>query len=59
MKAALIWPGENGGVGASGRLDEFEGRGVDPLDPVPGPALGPNCTGVLCEDISADFGVSV
>ena len=55
MKAALIWLGENGGVGASGRLDEFGGRGVDPLDPV----LGPNCTGVLCEDISADFGVSV
>lgn len=53
IKAVLIWPGENGGVGASGRLDETSGRGVDPLDPVPGPP----CTGVLCWE-SADLGVS-
>ena len=59
MNAALIWPGENGGVGASGRLDECGGRGVDPLDPVPGPALRTICTGVLCEEASADLGVSV
>ena len=37
MKAALICWGENGGVGASGRLDEPGGRGVDPLDPGPCP----------------------
>ena len=37
INAALIWPGEKGGVGASGRLEERGGRGVDPLDPVPGP----------------------
>ena len=34
MKAALIWLGEKGGVGASGRLDGTGGRGVDPLEPV-------------------------
>lgn len=44
-------PGENGGVGASGRLEESGGRGVEPLDPVPGP-------GVVCMDNSADCGVS-
>jgi hypothetical protein len=55
MKAAEIWLGEKGGVGASGLLDEPGGRGVDPLDDVP----GPNCTGVLCDDTSVDLGVSV
>jgi len=44
IKAAFIWPGENGGVGASGRLEEIGGRGVEPLEPVPGPPW----TGVLC-----------
>ncbi len=43
IKAALSWPGENGGVGASIRLEETGGRGVDPLDPVPGPVCGPVC----------------
>ena len=37
MKEVLICPGENGGVGASGRFDEVGGRGVDPLDPRPVP----------------------
>jgi len=43
-------PGENGGVGASERCDEFNGRGVDPrerVDIVP-PVLG--CCGVLVSD---------
>jgi len=50
----LIRPGENGGVGASGRLEEPGGRGVEPLDPVP-PVPRP---GVVCMDNSADFGAS-
>lgn len=54
MKAALIWFGENGGVGALSLLDDPGGRGVDPLDEVP---CATN-TGVECEDISADLGVS-
>ena len=55
IKAAWIWLGEKGGVGASGLLDEPGGLGVDPRDNVP----GPNCTGVLCDDASVDLGVSV
>lgn len=53
----FVWvsrPGENGGVGASGRVEETSGRGVEPLDPVPA-VLGP---GVVCMDNSADFGVT-
>lgn len=50
----MIRPGENGGVGASGRLEEASGRGVEPLEPVP-PVLGP---GVVCMDRSADLGAS-
>jgi len=56
INASLIWPGENEDVGASGRVDDPGGRGVDPLEPVAGPV--PNCMGVLCEDISAVPGVS-
>lgn len=44
LRAAWSCPGENGGVGASGRLEETNGRGVEPRDIVPA-VLG---TGVLC-----------
>jgi hypothetical protein len=33
-------PGEKGGVAVPERRAESCGRGVDPLDPVPGPCIG-------------------